>query len=190
MELDDEGVNTQTLQEVLDSEVKEWLFHIYFNQNNSGQYHTALELREAILRLRRDGAFVAVPLFRINAGPSGPHVTGSFEVWVPSETFAPVFSYLCQNRKDLSILAHPLTKDPYRDITSNACWMGSPLPLDLSAVPSAKLDKPPVRYTSLKLGYSTQSTSSNMSLNERKMLGLNVEDILRNEREAARAPLD
>ena len=94
---------------------------IYFHQNNATEHKAALDLRDAVLRLRRDGAFVAVPLFRVNTGPIGPHPvgrnssqffiysislilctsTGSYEIWAPSETFASVFSYLCLNRGDL-----------------------------------------------------------------------------------------
>jgi DOPA 4,5-dioxygenase len=36
-----------------------------------------LELRDAVLRLRRDGAFVAVPLWRVNLEPAGPHPVGT-----------------------------------------------------------------------------------------------------------------
>jgi len=49
---------------------------IYFHQNNGEVHHVAFELRDAVLRLRRDGAFVAVPLFRVNTGPVGPHPVG------------------------------------------------------------------------------------------------------------------
>lgn len=49
---------------------------IYFLQNNADEHHAALELRDAVLRLRRDGAFVAVPLFRVNTAPIGPHPVG------------------------------------------------------------------------------------------------------------------
>jgi hypothetical protein len=51
---------------------------IYFHQNNATEHQEALELRDAVLRLRRDGAFVAVPLFRVNTGPIGPHPVGAF----------------------------------------------------------------------------------------------------------------
>ncbi|KAI6111267.1 DOPA-like domain-containing protein [Pisolithus sp. B1] len=87
---------------------------IYFHQNNVEEHAAALELRDAVLRLRRDGAFVAVPLFRINTGPMGPHPVGSYEIWVPSTSFAPVFSYLSQNRGNLSIFIHPLTREEVR----------------------------------------------------------------------------
>lgn len=86
-------------------------------QKNADQHFAALELRDAVLRLRRDGAFVAVPLFRVNTEPMGPHPMGtwnfkcsslrlnsplgSYEIWVPAETFSSVFSYLCMNRGDL-----------------------------------------------------------------------------------------
>jgi DOPA 4,5-dioxygenase len=35
-----------------------------------------MELRDAVLQLRRDGAFIAVPLFRVNTDPIGPHPVG------------------------------------------------------------------------------------------------------------------
>ncbi len=49
---------------------------IYFRQKNASEHHAALELRDAVLRLCRDGAFVAVPLFRVNTEPMGPHPVG------------------------------------------------------------------------------------------------------------------
>jgi len=51
---------------------------IYFHQNNSEEHQAALKLRDAVLCLRRDGAFVAVPLFRVNTGPIGPHPVGQY----------------------------------------------------------------------------------------------------------------
>lgn len=49
---------------------------IYFFQKNAKAHNAALQLRDAVLRLRRDGAFVAVPLFRVNESPIGPHPVG------------------------------------------------------------------------------------------------------------------
>jgi Dopa 4,5-dioxygenase family len=49
---------------------------IYFHQKNKEEHQEALNLRDAVLRLRRDGAFVAVPLWRVNEGPMGPHPVG------------------------------------------------------------------------------------------------------------------
>ncbi|KAF9063719.1 DOPA-like domain-containing protein [Rhodocollybia butyracea] len=177
MDVDTYPKPSSNLQEVMDSEVKEWHFHIYFAQKNEDQHYAALELRDAILRLRRDGAFVAVPLFRVNTEPMGPHPIGSYEVWVPSETFSSVFSYLCLNRGNLSILVHPLTREERR------AWLGTPLPLDLSTLPIT--GELPLQYPSLKLGYSSQSP--NLVLDDRRRLGANVENLLRSEKGAARA---
>ncbi|PCH38639.1 hypothetical protein WOLCODRAFT_136379 [Wolfiporia cocos MD-104 SS10] len=173
------------LKEVVNSEIKEWHFHIYFHQRNAEEHHAALELRDAVLRLRRDGAFVAVPLFRVNTDPIGPHPVGSYEVWVPSESFASVFSYLCMNRGGLSILVHPLTREERADHEVRNAWIGPSFPLDLSRLP-LRADEIPLQYPSLKLGYS--STAPKLSLEDRLKLGAQIEHLLRHEKEAARAP--
>ncbi|EGN96367.1 hypothetical protein SERLA73DRAFT_141758 [Serpula lacrymans var. lacrymans S7.3] len=173
------------LEDVLSSEIQEWHFHIYFHQRNAAEHHAALELRDAVLRLRRDGAFVAVPLFRVNTDPIGPHPVGSYEIWVPASSFASVFSYLCLNRGELSILVHPLTREERTDHELRRAWIGPSYPLDLSNL-RRKTDEVPLQYPSLKLGYS--STSPPLTLEERRLLGANVERLLRSEKEAARAP--
>ncbi|KAM5542763.1 hypothetical protein V8D89_003724 [Ganoderma adspersum] len=175
------------VKEVVESEIKEWHFHIYFHQRNADEHHAALELRDAVLRLRRDGAFVAVPLFRVNTDPIGPHPVGSYEIWCPSESFVSVYSYLALNRGDLSVLIHPLTREERKDHEVRNAWLGPAFPLDLTTLP-LKSDDVPLQYPSLKLGYS--STAPKLSLEERKRIGANVEQILRNEKEAAKAPSD
>jgi DOPA 4,5-dioxygenase len=172
------------LATVVESEIKEWHFHIYFHQTNQAEHQAALRLRDAVLRLRRDGAFVAVPLYRVNTAPIGPHPVGSYEIWVPSECFSSVYSYLLLNRNNLSILVHPLTKEPRKDHDVRATWMGNSYPLDLSTLPN-RADELPVQYTSLKLGYTATPT---MTLEMRLKLGTNVEHLLASEKEAAKAP--
>lgn len=109
---------------LIHQEIREWHFHIYFLQNNATARAAALQLRDSVLRLRSNGAFVAVPLFRVNQGPVGPHPighfyhlsfpirilkcscsrsSGSYEIWVPAESFASVFSYLALNRGQLRL---------------------------------------------------------------------------------------
>ncbi|TFK31988.1 DOPA-like domain-containing protein [Crucibulum laeve] len=173
------------LKTVVESEVREWHFHIYFHQRNASAYHEASELRDAVLRLRRDGAFVAVPLFRVNTEPIGPHPVGSYEIWVPAETFSSVFSYLCMNRGNLSILVHPLTREQRKDHETRVAWIGPSFPLDLDTLP-LRSEELPLQYPSLKLGYST--TSPQFTLEERLKLGSQVEQLLSREKEAARAP--
>lgn len=53
-----------------------WVIDIYFHQKNVLEKEAALNLRDAVLRLRRDGAFVAAPLHRVNVEPIGPHPAG------------------------------------------------------------------------------------------------------------------
>ncbi|KAJ6456409.1 DOPA-like domain-containing protein [Mycena sanguinolenta] len=178
------------LKTVLESEIKEWHFHIYFHQGNAEEHHAAMELRDAVLRLRRDGAFIAVPLFRVNTEPMGPHPVGSYEIWVPAETFASVFSYLCMNRGSLSILVHPLTRDEApifnRDHENRRAWIGPAYPLDLTKLP-IRSEEMPLQYPSLKVGYSSKVPF--MNLEDRAALGANVERVLLKEKDAARAPI-
>lgn len=85
----------------LPSQVKEYHFHIYFLTASASQRAHALTLRERLLVARSQGEFVAVPLYRVNETAIGPHPVGSYEVWVPEESFAAVFSFLCQERGEL-----------------------------------------------------------------------------------------
>ncbi|PPQ78361.1 hypothetical protein CVT25_011644 [Psilocybe cyanescens] len=162
------------LQRVSVCSIKYTYVHIdiYFHQNNADENAAALKLRDAVLRLRRDGAFVAVPLFRVNTSPIGPHPAGSYEIWVPQETFSAVFSYLCMNRGNL------------RDHDARVAWIGPSYPLDLSSLP-LRSDEIPLQYPSLRLGYSAKPQ---LTLEMRLKLGANVEHLLASEKEAARAP--
>ncbi|PVF98340.1 hypothetical protein CPB86DRAFT_784966 [Serendipita vermifera] len=175
------------LESVLEDEIKEWHFHIYFHQKNSREHKEAIALRDAVLRLRKAGAFVAVPLWRVNEWPMGPHPVGSYEIWCPTESFASVFSYLCQNHGSLSVLIHPLTRHERLDHSARSAWIGAPFPLDLSTLPvlSAKI---PLQYPSLGMGYS--STRPKPTLSQRHDAGKRIENILKNEPEAASAPDD
>ncbi|KAJ3538522.1 hypothetical protein NM688_g6510 [Phlebia brevispora] len=159
--------------------------HIYFHQRNAEEHHAALELRDAVLRLRREGAFIAVPLFRVNTDPIGPHPVGSYEIWCPSESFTSVYSYLCLNRGNLSILVHPLTTEQRADHETRNAWIGPSFPLDLSMLP-IRSKEVPLQYPSLKLGYS--SVAPGISLEDRRKAGALLENALRGEKEAARAP--
>jgi len=173
------------LKEVVDSEIKEWHFHIYFHQRNVEEHDAALKLRDAVLSLRRDGAFVAVPLWRVNTEPIGPHPVGSYEVWCPTESFASLFSYFCQNRGQLSILVHPLTKEARKDHEVRNGWLGPSFPLDLDTLPERD-DVVPSQYHTLKMGYSSETEGP--TLEERLRAGARVEEILRGEKDAAKAP--
>ncbi|EJD48634.1 hypothetical protein AURDEDRAFT_112811 [Auricularia subglabra TFB-10046 SS5] len=175
------------VEEVLDSEIKEWHFHIYFHQKNAREQQAALALRDAVLRLRRDGAFVAVPLWRVNLEPMGPHPAGSYEIWCPKESFAQVFSYLTLHRGELSVLVHPLTREERKDHETRRVWMGPEYRLDLDTLPRIS-SLVPSQYHSLQLGYS--STAGRPSREELSRRGAEVEELLKGEEEAAPAPTD
>lgn len=173
------------IEQVLEEEIKEYHFHIYFHQKNQKEHKEALELRDAVLRLRRAGAFVAVPLWRVNEWPMGPHPVGSYEIWCPTESFASVFSYLCQHHGSLSVLIHPLTRRERLDHSARSAWIGSPFPLDLSTLPILSKEIP-LQYPSLGYGYS--STATTPSTEERRRAGKELEQLLAQEPEAAPAP--
>jgi len=174
------------LQNVLESEIKEWHFHIYFHTEIPREHKAALELRDAVLRLRRDGAFVAVPLLRVDAKPFGPHPIGSYEIWVPSESFVSVYSYLVLNRGELSVLVHPLTREVLKDHEARLAWIGPSYPLFVNKLSSFEKEEVPLQYPSLKLGYS--STMPQISVDDRLMLGESIEAILESEDGAEKAP--
>ncbi|CAG9984420.1 unnamed protein product [Clonostachys byssicola] len=173
------------LKTVVEARTREWHFHIYYLLQSPTETAAALALRDAVLRLRRDGAFVAVPLFRVNESPIGPHPAGSYEIWVPDSSFSEVFFYLAANRGNLSILVHPLTTRQREDHETRNAWMGTPWPIYLDSLPR---DGPtPLQYPELGLGWST-SPNQEISLEERRRRGAEVENILANDAEAAPAP--
>ncbi|GKT78160.1 DOPA-dioxygenase [Colletotrichum tofieldiae] len=191
------------LKTVVESRTREWHFHIYFLLQSPKETAAALALRDAVLRLRRDGAFVAVPLFRVNEHPMGPHPAGSYEIWVPDSSFSDVFFYLASNRGNLSeltviiylvlfltrssVLVHPLTSSQRRDHETRNAWMGTPWPIYLDALPAD--GDVPLQYPELGLGWS-KSPKQEVSLEERRRRGAEVEALLANDPEAAPAPKD
>ncbi|KAH8671605.1 dopa 4,5-dioxygenase [Xylariales sp. PMI_506] len=175
------------LKTVVESRNREWHFHIYFLLQSPTETAAALALRDAVLRLRRDGAFVAVPLFRVNEYPMGPHPAGSYEIWVPDSSFSDVFFYLASNRGNLSVLVHPLTADQRRDHELRNGWLGTPWPIYLDSLP--RDGDIPLQYPELGLGWST-SPEQEISLEERRKRGAEVEALLADDPEAAPAPED
>ncbi|KAL6867176.1 DOPA-like domain-containing protein [Trichoderma novae-zelandiae] len=174
------------LQTVVEARTREWHFHIYFLLQSPTETAAALALRDSVLRLRRDGAFVAVPLHRVNREPIGPHPAGSYEIWVPDSSFSEVFFYLAANRGNLSILVHPLTSQQRRDHESRNAWLGTPWPIYLDGLPRESSELP-LQYSELRLGWST-AAEDEISLDERRRRGAKVEALLANDPEAAPAP--
>ncbi|CCX13031.1 DOPA-like domain-containing protein [Pyronema domesticum] len=152
---------------VLANKVKEWHFHIYFHTNSPVQRTAALKLRDAVLALRRSGVFVAVPLGRVNVAPIGPHPAGSYEIWVPHESFAEVFSFMALNHGELSVLVHPLTRHEREDHSSRKAWIGQPWPILLDLLPE-DLETVPLQYPALGFGYSSDAPELDREERERR----------------------
>lgn len=131
-------------------------------------------------------------------------------VWVPDSSFSDVFFYLSTNRGNLrsapspllwkppsaprvaanttsSILVHPLTSDQRGDHETRNAWMGTPWPIFLDGLPTE--GEIPLQYPELGLGWST-SPKQEISLEERRKKGAQVEALLANDPEAAPAPKD
>jgi DOPA 4,5-dioxygenase len=68
----------------------------------------------------------------VNYGPHGPHPVGNFQTCCNSSSISHGVSWFTQNRGNLSIFFHPLTRWEIIDHTDRAMFMGKSLPLDLS----------------------------------------------------------
>lgn len=149
--------------------IKEWHFHTCFYATNERSRKEAQALRDELVRqVSADPKnFIAVcngmtdkelpglagkppPM---NLGPVGPHLSGSFETWVPVESFAQVLSWFTLHRGSLSILVHPLTRYEREDHTTHAMWLGNSWVIDLDPLRD-DLGTPPLQYPELGYGYS------------------------------------
>ncbi|CEO95011.1 unnamed protein product (mitochondrion) [Plasmodiophora brassicae] len=147
------GAAVPVHDDVDDVVAKEFHFHLYYFQTNNASSAYAAELVTRITAMSASmDTFIGVPL-HLNTKPVGPHPVGSCEVWCPREYFARAYSWFALNRGPLSILIHPLTRHELRDHTDRAAWLGPSFRLDLSVL-SPLLDKPPLQYPELHLGYS------------------------------------
>lgn len=75
-----------------------------------------------------------VEIGKLIDGEVGPHPTFQIPIMFRTEAFQQVVPWLMLNRQGLNILIHPLTDDEYDDHTTNALWLGEPVPLKLHAL--------------------------------------------------------
>ncbi len=87
----------------------------------------------------------------------------------------------------LSVLIHPLTANQRQDHDNRAGWLGTPWPIYLEALPPQ--GDIPLQYSELGLGWST-SPKQEISYEERRRRGAEVEALLANNPQAAPAPQD
>ncbi|KAG0356396.1 hypothetical protein BG005_004687 [Podila minutissima] len=129
-------------------------------ENNAKSRESAVAIRDKLTELIDQGYVTIVPQEvpgGVHAGPIGPHVIGSFEVWCPIESFARTFSWFTLNRSKHSVLVHPLTKEQLLDHSTRAVWMGQPLPLDIEIFKQDVLDHYPLEHPEYELGYSAKN---------------------------------
>jgi len=93
--------------------------HVYFD--GPGQRAAALALREQI------GQRFAVALGRVHDGPIGPHARAMYQVAFDVASFGKIVPWLMLNRRGLTVLVHPNTRNERADHLSHALWMGEVL---------------------------------------------------------------
>ena len=118
----------------------------------------------------------------MNQQAIGPHPIGSFEVWVPIESFSVIYGWFLLNREDLSVMIHPLTRYELLDHTIHSTWMGTPMKLRLDVL-AQELKEISSQYPNLRMGYASENSLQNnweivikdQVQIEQDMIALNVE---------------
>ncbi|KAI1287329.1 Dopa 4,5-dioxygenase [Halotydeus destructor] len=109
-------------------------FHTYYFQDNAVEKANAGNFRQTIIDLVTGGALGECHVNRFNEKPRGPHPIGSFETCCNKTSLPTALAWFMQNRGNLSVLLHPLTRLQRVDHTRDPMWLGQPVPLDLSGL--------------------------------------------------------
>ncbi|KAG8764240.1 hypothetical protein FRC11_011256 [Ceratobasidium sp. 423] len=175
------------VERVVEEEIREWHFHIYFLQRNAAQHAAALALRDAILRLRRDGAFVAVPLYRVNTAPIGPHPVAKVS-FASSLWSRPVFTEYMQGPRVSPSLDGTLISTRFGHFANQERKNTVAVPVAQYVILIAGCTENRALKLAIELGYSSIITGP--TIEERKAAGRKIEQALRREGEAAPAPTE
>ena len=100
--------------------------HVYFD--GEPERGEAMTLRMQI------GERFAVTLGTVREGPVGPHTRAMYQVAFETALFGALVPWLMLNRRGLSVLVHPNTRDERADHVTHALWLGAPLPIDPAAL--------------------------------------------------------
>ena len=104
------------------TELKGYHAHVYYNADTKP---VAAQLRETII------SKFAVEPGGFSDEPRGPHPISQFNVIFETEEFQKIVPWLMLNREGLDVLVHPLTESSYDDHSTNALWLGTPVPMRL-----------------------------------------------------------
>ena len=102
-----------------------WHIHIYHDNDT---LQIAEKLRDTL------AARFPVQIGKFQ-GIAGPHPVPQMQIMFRTDAFHEVIPWLLFNREGLDILVHPLTNDEYEDHTSQALWLGTPVPLKTETLP-------------------------------------------------------
>lgn len=160
-------------------EIREWHFHPYFFQGKPESLAEGRELYNKVIAEIKSGNFFAVvdgvqdyyesigmPISPdswvggFDEEPVGPHPMGQFQLWVPTEYFGQVWSFMTENRGSLTILLHPLTGDNKSEHSELAMWQGGKNDIYMQAFrdDATVWDVPKSQFPELGLGYAGNYT--------------------------------
>jgi DOPA 4,5-dioxygenase len=69
--------------------------------------------------------------------PVGPHPIGNLQIIFTTGEFAALVPWLMLNRDGLDVLIHPLSDDSVANHSTQAMWLGNPVPLRLDVLQPA-----------------------------------------------------
>lgn len=99
-------------------DIKGFHIHVYFDKDTKTE-QTARDLREKAITDWGDKA-----VGRFHRDPIGPHLTGSFLIWVDPEQRYEAISWTTENRNGLRAMMHKVTEDDFHDHTEAVTWYG------------------------------------------------------------------
>jgi len=108
------------------SQIKGYHAHVYYDPATTKP--VAERLVDAIARK------FAVRLGGFFDQPVGPHPIANVQIIFTTGDFAELAPWLMLNRGGLDILIHPLTDDSVADHSSQAMWLGNPVPMRLDVL--------------------------------------------------------
>jgi len=99
--------------------------HVYYNADSRA---AAEQLANAVTDQ------FAVELGGFFDEPVGPHPIANVQIIFTTAEFAEMAPWLMLNRQGLDILIHPLTDDSVADHSTQAMWLGNPVPMRLDVL--------------------------------------------------------
>jgi len=116
--------------EYIEEDITAYHFHTYFFVGNQRAEKEAMEFRKELRKKIDDGFLSACSLNAVEVGPIGPHPYSQWEMCCNKTSLPQATAIHMQNRGNLSVLLHPLTRQDLDDHVGRATWIGEPVPLD------------------------------------------------------------